>query len=213
MSYTCANCGQNGLGMYGHMTATGFSCQKKDNQMTIPNNPTRYRPIITETITMAQAPKRDAIMISSDQGEFVEYSDYETLAKQMEEVTRQRDALRSDIGIILPGDHPDEAKPRGVGTWLSERGCWQAQINDLTESLKTTIAERDAALAQVPKLEWDFGRLKGIMIGEYKHYVEDGMDADGNELGHEEIIEWTTIKGILGDGLAAMMKLPKGPTT
>ena len=56
---------------------------------------------------------------------------------------------------------------------------------------------------------WDFDRLKGHLHGEFTHYVADGLNEDGDEIGHEEIIDWTTIKDILKAALKAQKGVGK----
>lgn len=46
---------------------------------------------------------------------------------------------------------------------------------------------------------WNFAKLKPLMEGRYTHWVEDGYDADGEEQGHSECIEWIRIEQILTD--------------
>lgn len=73
----------------------------------------------------------------------------------------------------------------------------QLMINTLVAIVEGKVGPLLAAEKRRADAFLDFDRLKPVLIGEFKHYVNDGTDDDGNEMGHEESIPWTTIKEIL----------------
>jgi len=65
--------------------------------------------------------------------------------------------LRQQIGTLPEGSHPYEYKPRGWGTWLSERACWNDEVNCLRQG----IGQRDREIADLRQklAEQDAGNM------------------------------------------------------
>ena len=70
-------------------------------------------------------------------------------------VEAELNRLTAEVGELLPGEHPDDLKPR-AGTWLEERRNWIAEIEQArkyiaeieplaqqSEALRAEIAQRD----------------------------------------------------------------------
>jgi hypothetical protein len=102
------------------------------------------------------------------------------------------------------GDFPgstDGLSPEHCYVECQHGDCGVSLDQDLDEASAIKLWNTRAPSPDSRAASWNFDLLKPIMIGEYKHYVDDGTDSDGNEQGHEELIEWTTIKDILRDAI------------
>lgn len=81
------------------------------------------------------------------------------MARELEDVRRERDhlaaevrRLHSEVGVLSAMMHPDEAKPRGDGTWLGERACWSVETEQLRSQFVAVAKERDAAVKVAEEL-------------------------------------------------------------
>lgn len=63
-------------------------------------------------------------------------------------LNQENQALKAQVGDLLPGEHPDEALPR-AGTWLAERRNWQAEL----EQVRAHNAELEPVADRVRALE------------------------------------------------------------
>lgn len=113
------------------------------------------------------------------QGDFVG-AQMTIMARELEDVRRERDhlaaevrRLHSEVGVLSAMMHPDEAKPRGDGTWLGERACWSVETNQLRSQFAAVAKERDEA------------RAARVEAANLAHQYRDERDAARIQWGHE----------------------------
>lgn len=116
------------------------------------------------------------------------------IAPLLEQAEEDAAAL-SDIDDRLP-DEGDDTAAIAVGRLVRERDEAVRVAKNAEYDIGKLKEERDGWKSRAEAF-LDFDRLKGVLHGEFTHYVSDGLDDDGNERGHEECIEWTTVKDIL----------------
>ena len=75
----------------------------------------------------------------------------------------ERDRLKEDVGVLPPGAHPDEARPRAE-SWLYERANWESEVNALRQECAMWCRRWEAARgADVERLEVEVRSLKAEM--------------------------------------------------
>lgn len=131
---TCHECGAPG----GSEHATRCS-------RFIPTPPSRergeeppVRPLDCDDETLIARARREI----AEDGHIDDYSP--ALLRGVDRLTARVAGLEQDVGVLPPGAHPDERKPRAA-TWLAERANWEAEL----------AAARSALRAERERVRWE----------------------------------------------------------